>query len=216
MARFQDILQSKKTSVQQNLFCSQVTSPLSSCYILNCWFSFGNRDEMEYHRWLCYTVWVRWCLLASEFMWGGYVYIPQRTFIAILCVLPATAVAFEFGGQLAPPSRWCLLSPHFSCTHISTLLFLWAAARFVVYVYVLGRIEWVIILRMETQDFFFPIWIGLSASWQCDRVSSHRERSHVGHFVFARCCFSFLIEQIFPRTFLTLCLELGCNLNNWI
>lgn len=79
-------------------------------------------------------------------------------FTAILCGLPTTALAFEFGGQLAlgrgysPPLN--PHSPRHAHTHTHTLLISLSCCQ-VCSVCVWGRIEWVIILGMETQEIFF-------------------------------------------------------------
>ena len=74
-------------------------------------------------------------------------------FTAILCGLPATALAFEFGGQLALGRGYPLPDPY-NLQHTPALVSLTSCQVCSVCVSG-GRIEWVLILEMETQEFFF-------------------------------------------------------------
>lgn len=81
-------------------------------------------------------------------------------FTTTLCGFSATALAFEFDGQLAL-GRGCLLpdppqSPVCLCmhTHGHTLVSL-SSCQVCSVCMSGGRIEWVIILGMETQENFF-------------------------------------------------------------
>jgi hypothetical protein len=76
-------------------------------------------------------------------------------FTAILCGLPVTALAFEFGGQLALVKDIPCLAPHnLQYTHGHTLVSL-SSCQVCSVCMSGGRIEWVIILWIETQEKFF-------------------------------------------------------------
>lgn len=97
----------KKTSLQHKPFSGAKWFLLYHCVTLsNCWFSLGNRHGMmpigisavsRLH--IGGEVVFFWPLSSFEdvFIFS----VPQRTFIATLCVLPTTILAFEFDGHLA-------------------------------------------------------------------------------------------------------------------
>lgn len=99
--------------------------------------------------------------LAFGFIWG-YVYFfltIQDVYSHPVWFFPQLHLHLNLVGSLPWVGHIPCPTPHNlqcvrACTHLGTLLFLWVAARFVVCVSG-GRIEWVIILGMETQEIFF-------------------------------------------------------------